>query len=172
MLLEDVAHGDQADVLAGGQAVDDRAGAAVAAADQGDLQFVAARGVGRPRDVQPAGQGDPCRRGRRALEKFSTRWFRAVVHGVLLVIAAGPTRRRPLEFRGIHVFGRHIRGFVFRTFGHLPLNHRLMVNFLIAKFYEKFLNAGIGNDVQSRHIKRFRLSLGLQGHFEQHGGWT
>ena len=83
-LLESVAQGDQAHVLAGGQAVDDGAGAAGAAADQGDLQLVAARGVGRPRDVQPAGQGDPRRRGRRALEEFSTRWFHAVTHGVLL----------------------------------------------------------------------------------------
>ena len=33
------------------------AGAAAAAADQGDLQFIAARGMGRPGDIQSAGQG-------------------------------------------------------------------------------------------------------------------
>ena len=72
VVLEDVAHGHQADVLAGAEAVDDRAGASAAAADQGDLQLVAAGGMGRPRDVQSSGQGDARRGGRRALEKFST----------------------------------------------------------------------------------------------------
>ena len=67
---EGVGHGDQLDVLAGLEAVCHRAGAAAAAADQGNLQFLAAGRVGRPGHPQSSGQRKP-RRRRAGLQKVT-----------------------------------------------------------------------------------------------------
>ena len=77
---EGVGHGNQLDVFAAVEAVAHGARAAAAAADQGKLQLVAARGVGGTRKAQSAGQGKPCRGGRAVLQKISARWLRCVTH--------------------------------------------------------------------------------------------
>ena len=71
-----------------------------------------------------------------------------------------------LQVRGIHVLWGHIRVHRSGVPGDLLPHHRLMFNFLIAKFLEEFLDLGIGNDCQSRHIKSFGFPFTGQGHLQ------
>ncbi len=75
-----VGHGDQLDVVHGIEAILRRPGAAATAADQGNLQFITSGGVGRPRDIQSAGQGKPRCHGRAIFQKISARRHLAIAH--------------------------------------------------------------------------------------------